>query len=399
LLLALSGVFGCQLVFDFDGSNPGDPPPDGDIPATCTSDPDCNGLLCEDNRCVECTADRAEACTGTAPVCGDDQTCRGCVGHTDCASEACLPDGSCAPEADVAYVEAGGGTGACTKSDPCSMTGALGTIQPVIKIKGLVEEMAEIRIQGRVLTIVAEPGAALDRLVNGPLLTISGVGTDVTIVDLTITGQTGGNDFALTLAANGGDPRLTLTRVTLTDNQGGAILASAGTLTVSQSTISSNQGGGIFISGSTEFVITNNFVFRNGNPDTGTYGGVNLGVASVGSNRFEFNTVTDNRAATNAGGVACNIPQFVAPNNIIARNFLAGLPTTQTFGACMYPSSIVQDDLVGLAFVQPGIAPFDYHLGPGSAAIDAATTDSPITVDVDGDGRGTMKDVGADELP
>jgi hypothetical protein len=227
------------------------------------------------------------------------------------------------------------------------------------------------------------------------------------------------------LAANGGAPKLTLVQCTVTGNQGVGISTSGGTLTVSQSTISSNQGrgisasggtltlsrstvsfnfgGGMFVDAGTAIDITNNFIFRNGDPSNGTLGGAALGVASGGSNRFEFNTVVDNFSSLNTAGVACNAPTFAAPHNIIARNMLGGsttAATAQTTVGCTYPSSKIQADMAGLGFVDPEApAPFDYHLTAGSSAVDQASA-STVTVDYDGDPRpsGTASDIGADEL-
>jgi hypothetical protein len=123
----------------------------------------------------------------------------------------------------------------------------------------------------------------------------------------------------------------------------------------------------------------------------------------VGLNRLAFNTIVDNDAKANSGGVICNLATFVGPNNIIARNTLAGSasdPKAQTSGACMYPTSKIQTDVLGLAFQQPDAPPFSYKLLTRSTAIDQATTAVPIDVDNEGDHRpqGPEKDIGADEL-
>src|SRR6185437_1368854 len=85
------------------------PPPDG--LTGCTTDSDCAGTtstpVCDTGGgiCVQCIApDKTSACTDTAPVCGTDNQCHACTAHSDCASGACLADGSCADEDDVAYV-------------------------------------------------------------------------------------------------------------------------------------------------------------------------------------------------------------------------------------------------------------------------------------------------------
>jgi hypothetical protein len=98
-----------------------------------------------------------------------------------------------------------------------------------------------------------------------------------------------------------------------------------------------------------------------------------------------------------------NVATFMGPNNIIARNTLAGSatdPAAQTSGACTYPTSRIQSDVNGLAFQQPDTSPFSYKLLAGSSAVDQATTAVPIDVDNEGDHRpqGPEKDIGADEF-
>jgi hypothetical protein len=302
---------------------------------------------------------------------------------------------------------AGTGT-ACTQAAPCPLlTDAIGKNLPYVKVAaaGAAHGTSTVVIDGKAITILAEPGAVIDRDGDGPILEVRSANADVRIFDATVSGATSASGAGILVTANGGQPKLALTRVTVSNNQGDGIAASGGALTVTQSTIASNQGGGIAVSSGATFVITNNFIYRNGDQDTGTYGGVNLAVATAGSNVFEFNTVVDNRASTGAtrgGGVICDIAGFAAPNNVIARNAVGANTTVsnaQTLGVCTYPTSKVQNDHTGLAFVSAEAAPFDYRLLVGSVAIDQATTTSSIVVDHDGDLRpqGAQKDCGADE--
>jgi hypothetical protein len=260
-------------------------------------------------------------------------------------------------------------------------------------------------IDGKSVTILADPGAKLDRTGDGRILLVRSAGTNVSIYDLEITGQTGPADEAIQLEPNGGAPALSLIRVKVTGNQGRGISSSGGSLTVSQSTVSSNTGGGISISGAgVMFDITNSFIVRNGDELNGTFGGLSLGIAAPGNNQLEFNTILDNKAAVNSAGVVCNVPAFMAPNNIIARNNLAGSTTAPgaqtTISGCTYPSSRIQNDITGLIFEHPDPpGSLSYKIMPGSSAIDQATTPSTVNIDHDGDDRpqGQEKDIGADE--
>jgi hypothetical protein len=57
---------------------------------------------------------------------------------------------------------------------------------------------------------------------------------------------------------------------------------------------------------------------------------------------------------------------------------------------------VVDSDVSALKFASPDMAPYDYHLTPGSIAIDAAVQ-ATLDHDVDGDPRAAPRDIGADE--
>jgi hypothetical protein len=389
-----------------------------DATSSCESNDDCSEptAVCDvsgSKTCVQCVApDQTSACSGATPACGDDHTCRGCISHAECpGSNVCLPDGSCADPGQVAYVQAGG-TGAqpCTQAAPCGKlqdgVTAVNAGRPYIKISGAgtLADNATTTIDGKAVTILADPGAKLDRMGDGVILEVRNTGADVRIYDLEITGASGGaGDVGISIPS-GGMPKLALARVKITNNAGGGISSGGGTLTVSQSTILGNGGGGISVNNGT-FNITNNFIVRNGDELAGTFGGLFLGIATPGNNRLEFNTIVDNKAAVNSAGIVCNVPAFMAPNNIVARNNLAGSTTSPgaqtTTGGCAYPSSRIQNDVAGLMFEHPDPpGTLSYKLLLGSAAIDQATTPSDIVVDFEGQPRpsGAGKDIGADEL-
>jgi hypothetical protein len=380
----------------------------------CDGDEDCpsDKAVCDVEgmgACVQCTPDRKEACQGPTPACISNM-CQKCTTHDQCDSKVCLIDqgGTCANSNDVAYVQSSGAGTECTFDKPCgTLTTAVTTGKAYIKVAaGTVKDMNGTTIEGKTVSILADPGAILDRESTGPILLVRGTNTIVSIYDLRITGATGNGDSAIELEPAGGIPSLSLTRVTVDQNQGRGVSSTGGSLTISQSTFSANARGGISVSAAeATFNITNNFIVRNGDTVT-PFGGVNLDVVASGSSHFEFNTIADNLSttgATRSGGILCNITGFMAPNNIVTRNRLgtdATAPNAQTFGVCTYPTSKIQSDVAGLNFESPDMMPYSYKLSEGSSAIDQATTPSAVMIDFDGDPRpqSAQKDIGADEL-
>lgn len=356
--------------------------------------------------CVECIAPMdTSACAGTTPVCAADHTCKPCGKHSDCPlSNACLPDGSCALATDVAYVQGGASGTMCTLMAPCgTLDAGIKANRSYVKIaSGTVSDANGTIIDGKAVTILSEAGAQLTRTVPGVILTVQNDGADVRIYDLEITNGTGVNNPAISIPS-GGAPKLTLARVAIDGNQGLGISSSAALLTISQSTISSNQGGGIQMNADAVVRVTNNFIHHNGNDVTASFGALLL--RPMTGSRVDFNTIVDNKAnlgTASAGGIFCDVPGFVADNNIIFRNTGGQTTMQQTFGSCSYGRSFVvaapaADNTP--QFAHPNTLPFDYHLTSQTPTTirDAAGMCSDI--DFDGDERpiGPACDLGADE--
>lgn len=356
--------------------------------------------------CVECLEDMDCSDPMRAQCNPQTYTCQGCSAHADCASEACLPNGTCGDDSTVAYVDpAGTATTGCTLLDPCGLVDdALAANRMFVKLTGAL--VGPVVVDGLSRTFLADPDTTLTRSNGGVLFDIKG-GSTVAIYDLTLIA----NDEA-GIKVTSSTARLFRVMVTNANkNDTAAVTAAASTLTMSRCLIHNNLGGGIEADANTTYNITNNFIVRNGKDDS-NLGGVTLDATTAGERRFEFNTVVDNRAkaATQgvAGGVACAASDLAIPNNLIVRNYgggsttLAGaneLPTLSTL-RCNTSASRVGPDVAPYMFVDPDAATGagNYHILPGSQAIEQGMI-SNIDFDVDGELRpqGTGFDVGADE--
>jgi hypothetical protein len=270
--------------------------PAPDSPPSCAVDEDCPGQVCDipSRTCVQCTTSSAAACTEATPVCdADDHTCRACAAHSECPSNACLPDGTCAAEDQVAYVAASGTGTACRKTAPCArLADAVETLLPVVKIDatGAANDDAPVSIDNRTIVIVSDPGATLDRDGDGTILALRS--SDVRIEDLHITGQSGSSyDGAISLQTlNGEAPRLQLERVAIDHNSGSGIQISGGdaAVTITDSHITFNLGSGIAAFDShvsaTIYSTELSYNYRFGIEYAGFYSVANLDVSSCSIN-------------------------------------------------------------------------------------------------------------------
>ena len=273
-----------------------DGPPTGCVatPSICTgATAVCNPAA---DVCVECLPGSAAACTGAEPVCGGDNTCRSCTAHSECASAVCLPDGSCAAESDVAYVDGTTGAGTtCTQAAPCktvTLAVAPSVGKPLVKVTGTVRE-ATIAFAGTTAkTLIGATGAKIEGTTGSQNLIELRDTATLTVRDLTI-GGTAGNKPTACFALIAGTPSLTVTTGKIENCQVG-ISSSGGAVTVTGATVTSNTGGGISVTGGS-FRLTNNVIADNGSAAiTGSdFGGVFLSGAGVASELTQ-NTIVGN---------------------------------------------------------------------------------------------------------
>lgn len=407
--LFLLGLVGCRSILGIEEL---DVPP-----ARCASSADCADptpvCLMPEGTCVQCTAEEIGSCTGATPVCAADHTCVECRVHADCASQACLPEGRCADEAEVAYVDGAAPATAltCTRTEPCRQLGpALALIppRPIIKVRaGTVMEDAARSLPSRAVTIVADPGAVLTRVGIGDLLRIESQGARVTIQDLALSNSlsAGGAGGTVLLLRDG---ELTLDRVEISNNVGLGVRVLGGALRLARSRIARNRGGGVSIdNNSARFEIVGNFFVENGGPQANA-GAVRINNAQAPMARLEHNSFHGNLTENRGAAIECDGP-LVARNNIVS-GAPGAPPSQQLSGSCMHAYSIfhlLSDSVpagpgnlaVDPQLVDPGTG--DLHLRAGSpaqgAADPAVLLDTLSELDLDGDRRTAPADIGADE--
>jgi len=393
------------------------PPIDAPGVTTCTSNDDCEGtpstLVCNTGTqtCVECnvTSAQTSACTVLEPVCGGDDACRGCRAHTECPSEACLPDGSCGSDATVAFVDGQlGGGSECTRAAPCAKLAdamAVSPRRPFIKITGTLDE--NITIAGRDLTLLAAPGAQISKG-SGRVFAVEGT-SNVSIYDLQIGSATASSQIGVELRS-GATGTTALHRVRVVNTTQGAVIALGGKLTVERSTIVDNLGGGVIVrSAALDVTLRNNFILFNGRA-TGTmatlFGGVLIEKDSSTS-AVEFNTIAYNQSngLQNRAGLACFGSTTAAGGNLVYGNWegvAAASDLTQVGGNCLTGNTFAAGS-GDLGFANPSTTTFDPHLTAGSppTILDAGgACATRVPFDFDGHARpsGSACDLGADEL-
>jgi hypothetical protein len=334
--------------------------------------------------------------------------------HSECASGVCGADGSCVAESQIAYVDVTGSQAAdCSMATPCStVTRALQVGKEFVSIgTGTYTSSAALNMNGQHSLIGRGlPLPVLSRSTAGSVLTITT--GKLTLEHLVIRDASLATDdygAGVLCTSLGGAPEVHLKDVTLRENEIGlrgqnctmhatasSLISNTSGASLTDSTASFDQclvtlnGGGLSLDGG-QYSVTNSFIVRNSPPSTAT-AALDLFTSQNGT-RVEFNTIADNAGI----GFRCGLQNVTGafPSNIIARNM------TQTQGPnCSFPSSIIVDtDVSAIKFVSATASPYDYHLGAGSIAIDAATV-STNDHDYDDDARpqGAGRDVGADEF-
>jgi len=297
---------------------------------------------------------------------------------------------------------------------PCTLERALGSslsgVQYVLLRAGTYTLSATQSLVGtRYLVGAGKSSTTITTSATGPIFDFSSAG-EITFDSLAITGAKGNppnkNDgIAINIPQNapgtrtlhvldslftnngdgpggaaisGANCTVEIRRTIFDGNYDGVHLESAST-TIDRCAFISNVNTGLIVSQA--YSVTNSYFAR-------SQEGFEA-FSPISPSVIAFNTIVDN-----AEGVLClSNPPVAFENTIVARN------NQNDFETCTTPGSIIVDNPTGLQFIHGDSPPYDYHIGAGSTAIDAAQGSNIPAADYDGDPRpnGNAADVGADE--
>ena len=399
-LAILTLLLGCrQLDPAFCANHPDD--------ADCARRAEIDAGMCDDN----------EQCMYSTPVCDTQRSmCVSCAADAECASQTCLPDGSCAVPLDVLYVAPDGSdTATCMPGDHCSLARALALIDGTKSTIRL--DPARYRLAGTLtlpddLHLVGR-GAVIDRSAEssgGGVLDLA-AGTSISLDYVTVQGGDGSAGFGIrcvnaalalrevAIRGNAGPGvvgsgcALAISHAEISGNGGIGVSATDGTLALARSRVMGNRGGGVAVTRAS-YDLENDIIAGNGDAAS-LFGGVLITQISAAADHvFAFNTVARNLAAQGmAAGVLCGV--VAAPlafsSSIVVDN--AGLQVDG--GNCTWAYSDLSIDPL---FVDP--LHDNFHLQIASPVRDAADPAATLAVDIDGDARpqGPARDMGADEI-
>ena len=329
--------------------------------------------LCVDDACVQCTAESFEACGGTTPLCGDENTCVGCRFHEECE--------------DIGLHACNIATGACFSADAADVTeldlNSVGALQAAI---GDVADGTEHTILitggngspqtvtidgGKVIAIVsADTGIQTVSGAASPIITVNGAGSTAYLHRLRIDGS---NDVGISVGP-------------------------AGTLYADSTQVSGNDGGGISLA-------TGSFGFLRNCMVAGAGGDPGLPAVAATAADVDVLFSTLGLAFNNGGPVLeCSGGSVSVRNSIVASDTSMAGTAMQCPGAMVVTSRVESDSSADTWFGD--IASADFFLtaaGQTQFANVATWEDGDPPFDFEGDDRpatdGAMDYPGADTVP
>jgi len=384
----------------------------------CLVDNDCGAAAphCDgDGSCVECL-DSTQCADPSKPFCDDSlHACRGCSIDDECDSKVCDDtSGSCVDSSKVIYAAPDGILFDCgTLAVPCSFQGAVDQVdgtRTVIKLlPGTYAETVTAR--SKVFAVHGD-GATLhpaDTAAAG--LTVTNGDATVTVVGMAFERGVGaGANAAITCNADSSPARgnVVLDRVSVTVPQNGVTLCKA-TVTRSSFKATTATPGVLLFSGT-----ISRSRFEGGRVQMPTVGPSGFG--DFAENCLFINTQVESgtdaavRFSTLINSVVlCGQTGSPQPNRInLTDDIMVSTSAIET-GVCDHhhvvamPAPLPGGTNDNVTTEDPrfvNAAAGDYHLMPGSPAIDAADPTATSTTDYDGKPRpiGAGKDIGAFEF-
>ena len=283
----------------------------------CPADAGSNVCNPDGGMCVEClTSDHCLAKNVNAPIC-EAQMCRACKTDDDCGADPkiCLPDGHCAKDTEVIYVEynasvcpnvSATGKSANPYCTPNEAVSNLASTQNVIVIRGAANTQMSLATTGLKPVVIGRTSSSGNGA-SVPAIAATGIAVssdDVLIRDLLV--NVGTTPTSKGIAATGASTTLTLSNVTVnlgTDGLG--IQADNGaTLKMDHCIVTNNLQGGIRLD-SVQFDIKNTKVTNNGPGDDmgASWGGFRVTNVVTNGTKFLGDVTVQNN---NAVGISCS---------------------------------------------------------------------------------------------